>query len=199
MQRVAENLQKDCIAKSKKLSKLTETMDCLVHSPKTNIRTFNVFFNALNNMKLDPSMEIYHKYYEILIQKWEPTVIVFTTLLKAVRISEPSRYKFIGYFLNEMERYNIEYDAFTINQMILLCSKHLDNKDNIIAANNWFDYFMSNLIDECSVDSINRVFKSYLNVAQKIKDDMMLQRIHSLCLEYSVYGDQDVNGYSRSF
>ena len=46
------------------------------------IETFNIFFKSLNVLHINPTMKIYHYYYE-------PNKITFNTLLKGVRLSEP--------------------------------------------------------------------------------------------------------------
>ena len=162
------------ITKMDKLQILTSKMDSLEDA---NIRTFNVFFDGLNQMELNPTMQIYHSYYEKMTTKLIPTIFIFTTLLKGVRLSQPSKYKFVQYFLDEIHKYNVKYDAFFINEIILLCAKHPENPTNIFAANNWFNYFMDKLIWKSTTESNQIILNSYMHLFSKLNSMVMVNQI----------------------
>ena len=184
----------DEFSKEQRLETLTKTIDILYD--KRDIRIFNLFFKGLNEMHLNPTMEIYHKYYLKLVTETQtkPNIITFNTLLKAVRLSNPSRFKFTQYFLNEMDKYNIPYDGITINEIITLCAKHPENPNNIQAANNWFNYYLSNIFDKASKSEDPRqrgmrkvVFVSYMHLYAKIGNIDVVKTLHNIAKEKDVW------------
>ena len=165
-----------------------------------NIITFNVFFNGLNKMHLNPSMEIYHEYYIKLVNetKLKPNIITFNTLLKAVRLSNPSRYKFVRYFLDEMDKYKVEYDSLTINEILSLIAKHPENPNNIQAANNWFNYFLDNICCKEATQKTEIVFTSYMFIFAKLDNKQMVQYVEALCRERGIWSNQLQRTYDNA-
>ena len=189
---------KDCrhLNNTDRLEFLCNNMDYLIQQFDINKCVYNLFFAILNEMRLDPTMETYHEYYIKLVNesKLTPDIVTFNVLLKATRLSEPSKYAFARYFKNEMHRYNIQYDTFTINEILLMSVKHPEKESNLQAADNFFAYYLQNLfrIDK----NPGRIFHSYLAVFAQAGYRSKARYIYHLACSYGIHYEPLIKTYS---
>ena len=161
--------------------------DALSIKPYTVL--FNVFFKGLNELVLDPGMSTYHKYYLKLVNVYKlmPGQRTFNTLLRAVKLSNPSLYGFARYFIREMHYFEIPCDANTVNEILSLCAKHPENPNNLQAANSWFAYYLIQIYqsdDKHARHNAAKIFNSYMNVWVNAGDkDKVKQIVESAHIE----------------
>ena len=137
--------------------------------------TFNMFFKALNELEMDSTMALYHSYYLFMIEELvlKPNIRTFNLMLKGVRLSHPPRYKFIPWILEEMRRFEVEYDECTLNEILSLCARH-PTADNIIAAKVWFnELYVKPRINNTKLQKVQNVniLNSFLNVFVRAGDE----------------------------
>ena len=164
-------------------------MDNALYKRPVNTQLFNLFFKGLNERELNPSMDIYHTYYLAMTEQYDliPDQQTFSLLLKGVRLSDPPLYKFIEYFLAQMDYYQISPSAAVIHEILQLCGKYLENANNLIAAENWFQYYLQHVYktgDRSADHNPAIVFSTYMSIWGKIGDIVKAKEVYQLaCLK----------------
>ena len=171
-----------------------KAMDNALYKGPVNTQLFNLFFKGLNERELNPSMNIYHNYYLAMTEQYDliPDKETFFVLLKGVRLTNPPLYRFIEYFLAEIDHYQIPYSAAVINEILQLCGKYPDNRNNMIAAENWFEYYLQHIYkkrDRSSDFSPIMVFCTYMSIWGKTGDMEKVKEIHLLAHNFGIATD----------
>ena len=128
-----------------------------------DIDTLNLFFKALNDIGSDRGMALRHEYYVLAVNELHliPEQETFNLLLKGVRLSNPPLFKFIPYFLREFDRFGVEYDDCTYNELLTLCAQY-PTAANFEAAKSWFKGYLRTRVQGRNYNML--VLNSYLNV-----------------------------------
>ena len=108
------------------------------HNIPISISQFHVLFDGLNRNGDDIDMRIRHHYYSLMIIKRVlPNTHTFNLLLRGVFYSNPPRFKFIGFFMDQMAKLKIKADERTIVELMFLCARY-PYSTNQKAADSWF-------------------------------------------------------------
>ena len=97
-----------------------------------------------------------------------------------------------------MDYYEIPYNAAIINEILQLCGKHIENPNNLIAADNWFKYYLEHIFkqgDQFAGPSPSVLFNTYLNLWSKTGDKHKIKEIYQLAQMNQVA----ITGFTRVF
>eukprot|EP01083_Nonionella_stella_P063415 164783_1 len=124
-------------------------------------------------------MTLIDRYYQLMIEHHvAPDIVTFNTLLKAVRYTQPPLHKFAALYLNEMVKYGIRFDSFTIVESLAMCAKApLDvsadgSRVNVDVAKYYFNWYLEHLwpLEGRARQSAPHVVSAYYDVLSRAGD-----------------------------
>ena len=148
---------------------LKDTFDkqLIIYRNTTDINNFLKFFRKLNKESPDKTMQLYHIYYNILKNQFNliPDIYIFNQLIQSILYSEPPKYKFIKYFLNEMTYYNLTISSNIVHNILRLIKRY--PHQNQLAADNWYNYWQKNLDKQVNKNKKWNVMSVYFEILVK--------------------------------
>eukprot|EP01083_Nonionella_stella_P063416 164786_1 len=133
-------------------------------------------------------MTLIDRYYQLMIEHHvAPDIVTFNTLLKAVRYTQPPLHKFAALYLDEMEKYGITWDSFTILEFLAMCAKapfdaSADrSRTNVGVAKYYFDWYRKHLwpLGGRARKSATHVVRAYYDVLSRAGDMIEMEKLLS--------------------
>ena len=111
-----------------------------------SVEQFNVLFHGLNKCcwhKSPQNMVTRLTVYQWMIEaEVIPDIRTFNLLIRSFRYMRPLQFQYIQYFLDEMVKFNVDWNIGTIEQILVLCALNPDSS-NVRSADTWFyDVYM---------------------------------------------------------
>eukprot|EP01083_Nonionella_stella_P130114 394873_1 len=133
-------------------------------------------------------MDLIDQFYQLMLtHDVMPVIVTFNTLLKAVRYTQPPLHKFAALYLDEMEKYGITWDSFTILEFLAMCAKapfdaSADrSRTNVGVAKYYFDWYRKHLwpLGGRARKSATHVVRAYYDVLSRAGDMIEMEKLLS--------------------
>eukprot|EP01084_Bolivina_argentea_P305317 527426_1 len=174
---------------------------------------YNQFLNALvicDRWVNQKQLKVIDEFYDKMIShSITPTDRTFNILLKAVRLTNPAMHRPAAKYLEEMNKFGVAVDGYTIVELISMCAKdpsgqsldsHYTNKQ---AATSWFERYLNQTRKDNVEHGKNverqRVVNAYLNVFANDGDVKGLMEVVHLIEEMGIpWGKEFTNTVQKA-